>query len=318
MFKRRQQHGCIRPRPTATEEDEEPKEPEASPEGDPATDGEEAPEGCAGETAPKRRPLPSTNPNVHRLDKKRRRMLAYDPATPEDDGVAPSAKALATATTQIDSATLAPTANRYGPIRAPNNVRVTMWVDYKPDICKDYYETGYCSFGDSCKFAHIREDYKSGYVIEQEYEAEKRRKEARLRGLLPPEEDGKGDSDDDGLGDLPHACFICRSGFKDPVVTRCKHYFCEQCAMEHFRITQRCAACEKPTHGIFNTAHDLIKKLALAGKKEGPAGAAGEAGEAGEAEGLEWQAEAAPQLCASSWQMPHDFADSRKGKSSWL
>lgn len=53
---------------------------------------------------------------------------------------------------------------------------------------------------DSCKFAHIREDYKSGYVIEQEYEAEKRRKEARLRGLLPPEEDGKGDSDDDGLG----------------------------------------------------------------------------------------------------------------------
>lgn len=69
--------------------------------------------------------------------------------------------------------------------------------------------------------------------------------------------------------------------------------------------TERGEPRPAPTHGIFNTAHDLIKKLALAGKKEGPAGAAGEAGEAGEAEGLEWQAEAAPQLCASSWQMPH-------------
>lgn len=33
------------------------------------------------------------------------------------------------------------------------------------EICKDYKETGYCSFGDSCKFIHDRGDYKSGWEI---------------------------------------------------------------------------------------------------------------------------------------------------------
>lgn len=29
----------------------------------------------------------------------------------------------------------------------------------QPDICKDYKETGFCGFGDSCKFLHDRSDY---------------------------------------------------------------------------------------------------------------------------------------------------------------
>ena len=33
---------------------------------------------------------------------------------------------------------------------------------------QDYKETGYCTFGDSCKFAHMREDYKAGWQIERE------------------------------------------------------------------------------------------------------------------------------------------------------
>jgi RING finger protein 113A len=37
--------------------------------------------------------------------------------------------------------------NRKGPIRAPDNVRVTVRWDYQPDICKDYKETGFCGFG---------------------------------------------------------------------------------------------------------------------------------------------------------------------------
>ena len=36
------------------------------------------------------------------------------------------------------------------------------------------------------------------------------------------------DSDDD---DFPEKCPICRRGFTNPVVTRCKHYFCEKCAV---------------------------------------------------------------------------------------
>jgi len=37
----------------------------------------------------------------------------------------------------------------------------------------------WCPVPDSCKFAHIREDYKSGYVIEQEYQAELKTAERR-------------------------------------------------------------------------------------------------------------------------------------------
>jgi len=39
--------------------------------------------------------------------------------------------------------------NRKGPIRAPDNLRVTVRWDYQPDICKDYKETGFCGFGGS-------------------------------------------------------------------------------------------------------------------------------------------------------------------------
>ena len=39
--------------------------------------------------------------------------------------------------------------------------------DYQPDICKDYKETGYCGYGDACKFVHDRGDYKSGWEIDR-------------------------------------------------------------------------------------------------------------------------------------------------------
>lgn len=130
--------------------------------------------------------------------------------------------------------------------------------------------------------------------------------------------------------DLPFACFICRQPWgqaKNPVTTRCKHYFCESCALKwvaravshgchagahargtpsaaslgarsarppgparmlpcslrpgtlgnepphrpcshspplrarrHNAKTAKCAVCEQPTQGIFNVAHDIIKK----------------------------------------------------------
>ena len=44
----------------------------------------------------------------------------------------------------------------HGPMRASAHVRSTFIMDYKPDICKDYKETGFCGYGDSCKFLHDR------------------------------------------------------------------------------------------------------------------------------------------------------------------
>lgn len=55
----------------------------------------------------------------------------------------------------------------HGPLRGSAYMRVSARFDYQPDICKDYKETGFCSYGDSCKFLHDRGDYKSGWEIEK-------------------------------------------------------------------------------------------------------------------------------------------------------
>lgn len=119
----------------------------------------------------------------------------------------------------------------HGPLRASAHIRVSARFDYQPDICKDYKETGYCGYGDSCKFMHDRGDYKSGWQMEKEYdEAEKIRKRNLALKQLDDDEDAEQSEEDDDS--LPFACFICRQAFVDPVVTKCKHYFCEHCALK--------------------------------------------------------------------------------------
>eukprot|EP00580_Thalassiosira_gravida_P015929 CAMPEP_0201662948 /NCGR_PEP_ID=MMETSP0494-20130426/4893_1 /ASSEMBLY_ACC=CAM_ASM_000839 /TAXON_ID=420259 /ORGANISM="Thalassiosira gravida, Strain GMp14c1" /LENGTH=286 /DNA_ID=CAMNT_0048141427 /DNA_START=91 /DNA_END=948 /DNA_ORIENTATION=- len=66
-----------------------------------------------------------------------------------------------------------------GPLRATTFVRTTVRFDYQPDICKDYKETGFCGFGDSCIYLHDRGDTKSGWQMEQEYEEKKKKEEER-------------------------------------------------------------------------------------------------------------------------------------------
>ncbi|ORM39588.1 RING finger protein [Babesia sp. Xinjiang] len=73
----------------------------------------------------------------------------------------------------------------YGPVRGSmTNVRTTLRIDYQPDVCKDYKETGYCGFGDSCKFLHDRSDYKSGWQLENEWEQEQSAKRQKLQAKL--------------------------------------------------------------------------------------------------------------------------------------
>jgi len=75
-----------------------------------------------------------------------------------------------------------------GPLRAAGNVRISTRFDYQPDICKDYKETGFCGFGDTCKFLHDRSNYKAGWQIEREWEEEQRKKQEReARRLLTGE-----------------------------------------------------------------------------------------------------------------------------------
>ena len=121
----------------------------------------------------------------------------------------------------------------HGPLRASAHIRVSARFDYQPDICKDYKETGYCGYGDSCKFMHDRGDYKSGWQMEKEWdEAEKARKRNLALGVDDVDDEGIDPGDEDDDDSLPFACFICRQPFVDPVVTKCKHYFCEHCALK--------------------------------------------------------------------------------------
>jgi len=164
-----------------------------------------------------------------------------------------------------------------GPRKAPANVRSTTVIDYNPSLCKDYNETGFCGYGDSCKFLHDRGDYKGGWQLEKEWEEKKAREKRLLEGEdVSDEEDYTINSDDE----LPFACHICRDDFKNPVVTKCGHYFCERCALKRYVKYKGCAVCGQPTNGIFKTAHKLVKKL----KKQEEAEKALEKGEAGEAD----------------------------------
>ncbi|RKP07146.1 hypothetical protein THASP1DRAFT_31044 [Thamnocephalis sphaerospora] len=143
---------------------------------------------------------------------------------------------------------------RAGPMRAPANIRVTCRFDYQPDICKDYKETGYCGYGDSCKFMHDRGDYKSGWQLDREWDEQ----QGRLQAGDANEFVVHSDSDSE---ELPFACLICRQEFEKPVVTKCGHYFCQKCALKRYAKTPKCHACGAPTGGVFKTATRLLEKL---------------------------------------------------------
>uniref|UniRef100_A0A8C5L4K3 Ring finger protein 113A1 n=1 Tax=Jaculus jaculus TaxID=51337 RepID=A0A8C5L4K3_JACJA len=131
---------------------------------------------------------------------------------------------------------------RKGPIRAPEHLRALELPDYE--------ETGFCGFGDSCKFLlHDHSDYKHGRQIKRELDE-------GCYGVYEDENYEIGRDDEE----IPFKCFICRQTFQNPVVTKCRHYFCESCALQHFRTTRCCWICGQQTNGVFNSAKEFITK----------------------------------------------------------
>jgi len=45
------------------------------------------------------------------------------------------------------------------------------------------------------------------------------------------------------------------------VVTKCRHYFCESCALNQYRINPGCPVCHAPTGGLFLPAKEIVAKL---------------------------------------------------------
>ena len=158
-----------------------------------------------------------------------------------------------------------------GPVRAPAFLRATVRFDYKPDICKDYKETGYCGFGDSCIFLHDRGDYKSGWQLEKEWDTEQAKKKKRIEESVKAMADGEdrpsADDDEENYeidldapdAALPFACHLCREPFTNPVGTACGHYFCSACILEHSKASPKCPVCGKETYGVYNKADKLLR-----------------------------------------------------------
>lgn len=147
-------------------------------------------------------------------------------------------------------------------MKAPSNIRTITITDYAPDVCKDYKQTGFCGFGDTCKFLHAREDYAQGWKLDRDWEINQKTGKAKAK------QEDVVDDEEKELKDIPFKCVICKSDYRIPIVTKCKHYFCEACAIGRYKKTPSCAICGKRTDGAFSVAKELQKKLARKQERE--------------------------------------------------
>ena len=144
----------------------------------------------------------------------------------------------------------------YGQNRAMANVRTTSRFDFQADVCKDYKETGYCGFGDSCKFLHDRSDYKTGWELEREFNEQEKKAERERLELIGRRmaKQGSGEEEEAAEVDEKGKCAACEKEWEacatPACVTLCGHYFCESCFLSKSSVT--CSACGKATSGIFN------------------------------------------------------------------
>lgn len=118
-------------------------------------------------------------------------------------------------------------------------------VDQEMPICKDYHDTGYCTFGGACKYLHTRDDVVSSSQMEEQagwkafHEGCERAEAERRRKKVVTLE--------------PDVCQICHKLLKDPVMVKCGHKFCSSCAIKRYTTDPTCAICGTDTEGIFNS-----------------------------------------------------------------
>ncbi|CCH61188.1 hypothetical protein TBLA_0E01280 [Henningerozyma blattae CBS 6284] len=128
-------------------------------------------------------------------------------------------------------------------ITQPSNVKISTLMDYQPDICKDFFQNGYCGYGDNCKFLHTREK-----LNEYSNEFRPNKNEVSKIGRQNESKPVNNIKDDNSI---PKECKICNRELKKPIIkTNCDHYFCNDCFVKSIIKSTNCKVCGKDTQGV--------------------------------------------------------------------